>query len=161
MDQNRTATSVLDAPEQTAPALELQQLEVFVGKWVGEGDSLPDSPNPGRMSTVDTYEWLPGGFFLVGRGEQHVLGTEPAQHLWVFGYDPPSRTYLIRAFDSQGSFRLYRASVRDRTWTLTGQWERATLVFGPDGKSFRADWELSKDGDTWLPLCELQVTRAG
>jgi hypothetical protein len=162
MEQNRAASSVLeaDAPDRPpAPAPELKRLEAFAGTWKGEGESLPDAPLPGRMTSTDNYEWLPGGFFLVNRGELCVEGHEPIQHLWMFGYDASSHHYLIRTFDGQGNFRIYQGSVRDRTWIFTGQWERATLQFTEDGDRFTAHWELSRDGETWLPLCEMTVTK--
>jgi hypothetical protein len=99
--------------------------------------------------------------FLLNRGELQVADNESVQHLWIFGYDASRGTYVIHAVDGQGNFREYQARVRDRVWTIAGQWERARLEFSPDGNSFTAHWDISKDGSTWTPLCDVTATKAG
>ena len=49
---------------------------------------------------------------------------------------------------------------RDDVWSFDGEWERATMRFGEDGRRLTIDWELTKDGATWLPLCHLEATKA-
>ncbi|HET8964550.1 MAG TPA: hypothetical protein VFM99_11660 [Chitinophagales bacterium] len=47
------------------PSEELKKLQVFVGKWIVEGQTLsaePISPNT-EVAGVQTYDWLPGNFF--------------------------------------------------------------------------------------------------
>lgn len=151
-------------PEQSPaqpgkPGPEHRKLDVFVGRWNGVGESKPDGPLQGKMTVADTYEWLPGGYFLIDRGQLQVAGNEPVAHVWVFGYDDAQGTYVIRAFDGEGHFREYRASVHERVWTFTGQSERARIEFSPDGLRFTAHWDIAKDGSTWAPLCDVTMTR--
>ena len=150
-----------EAPPQPAkPSPAHRKLDVFVGRWTGAGVSMPDAPVPGKMIVSDTYEWLPGDCFLINRGTLEVAGSEAVPHLWVFGHDNARGNYVIRAFDGQGNFREYQASVHDRVWTFTGRWERARLEFSPDRTSFSAHWEIANDGVTWAPLCDLAVSKS-
>jgi hypothetical protein len=137
-----------------------RRLDMFVGRWNGAGQSMAGAPVPEKMTVAESYEWLVGECFLVKRGIVQIAGKEAVEQLWVFGYENSLAAYVIRAFDGSGSFREYRGSVRDRVWTLTGQWERARLEFSPDGTRFTAHWELSPDGATWAPLCDVTLTKA-
>ena len=142
-----------------APPEEIRRLECFLGSWRAEGESKPSAPIPGPLTAADTYEWFPGGHFLVDQGELHVIGHPRTPHLWVFGYDPERAVYPIHAFDADGHFRQYEATVHDRIWAITGQWERGTLEFDARGDRYTARWEFTKDGKTWLPLCEMAARR--
>jgi hypothetical protein len=155
-----TRSTTSEAPQQlTAPPIELKQLEVFLGSWKADGEAKPGSPEAGRMRTADTYEWYHGGFFMIDRGELRVDDNEPDKHVWMFGFDPSTGLYPIHAFDSRGNYRLYQASVENRTWTFTGEWERARIVFSEDGQRFTADWEFTVDGSRWAPLCHITAIR--
>ena len=59
------ALSAQSAPAAPTPGPEHKRLEVFLGKWTGAGKSLASPYGPaGPVSSTDTYEWLPGGFFM-------------------------------------------------------------------------------------------------
>ena len=63
--------------------------------------------------------------------------------------------------DNLGFARTYRVTQPDENvWAFDGEWERARMVFGNDGRSLTIDWELTQDGSTWLPLCHLDATKA-
>jgi hypothetical protein len=155
-----TITYPNQAPSQPdAPPAELKLLDLLTGKWSAVGESMPDTPVPGRMEVSDTYEWYPGGFFLLNRGELKVDGKEVNRHLWIFGYDSESGTWPVHAFDNRGNFRLYEGRWQGRRLTLAGKWERGWTEYSEDGTSFTSHWEFTKDGNHWLPLCELQGKR--
>ena len=156
-----TETTKAPPAQRDAPPAELKELNVFLGSWKADGEAMPGTPTPGRMRTADTYEWYPGGFFLIARGELRLDEDAPDKHLWIFGYDPVTGSYPIHTFDGRGNYRLYQARVEGRTWTYTGEWERARIVFKEDGRSFVADWEFTKDGSQWSPLCHVTAVREG
>jgi hypothetical protein len=153
-------------PEQT-PELgpEHQRLEVFAGSWKVEGENksqAPDAPNT-HVLGEESYEWLPGGFFLVGRWDRQ-FGEGGGDHtgIGILGYDAEKRTYFSRSFDNLGFWRDYEVrNERDRTWTFTGERERATFVFNKAGDSFDARWEIRGDNSRWQPLCELHAIKTG
>jgi hypothetical protein len=88
--------------EAPKPGPEHARLEVFIGKWINEGETVatPDAP-AAKIVTSDVYEWIPGGFAVLhtayGRmGDLDVGGVE------ILGYDPEGGKYTSHFFDSQG-----------------------------------------------------------
>jgi len=50
--------------------------------------------------------------------------------------------------------RVYRATLRDRAWTIWGQagpefYQRFTATFSPDGSAIDGAWERSGDRAAW------------
>lgn len=142
------------------PGPEHQRLNVFVGRWNTEGQTRAGPLGPAaRITAIDTYEWFPGGFFLVHHVDARA-GDEEIKVLEVIGYDPSSRTYYARSFDNQGHAGSYVLSVRDGGWTFKGESERASVVVSKDGNVMTVNWERSDDGTTWLPWMDVTLTRA-
>jgi hypothetical protein len=101
------------------PSPETQRLGALVGQWRSEGHIVGDPPVP--ITGTDSYEWLPGGFFLV----HHVdvkIGKQPVQALELIGpYDPATDSYTARAYDNLGNITLMQAKVDEQgVWTFTG-----------------------------------------
>src|SRR5262245_13399304 len=80
------------ADERERPP-ELEQLNVFIGRWMTEGETVAE---PGaRVSAIvasDVYQWVPGGHFVMhpayGRiGAVGVGGVE------IIGFDPGTRNF--------------------------------------------------------------------
>lgn len=137
------------------------QLAVFLGTWQVRGHHAPVVPGqPGsRISGHVTYAWMPGGFFLTCYWARLF---DDAEHtgLAILGYDAGEHAFVARHFDNLGHARVYRVTGDGHAWTYEGTFERARLVFAPDGQSFTETWETTKDGLRWAPLCELIATRA-
>lgn len=143
-----------------------RMLDVFVGKWRAEGTSYADGQNAiePRASAVpwtsdETYEWLPGKFFLLHRwdamaGERVFKGTE------IIGYDADRASYFTRLFDNAGNHADYRLEVMKNVWTFSEETTRATATANADGKSMTFNWEWRNGGRKWLPLCDRVATRA-
>jgi hypothetical protein len=72
------------------PGAGQQRLNVFVGTWHMEGQQCEGPIGPAaNIRAVETYEWLPGEFFLVHRFEGRV-GDVEAGCLEIIGlYDGP------------------------------------------------------------------------
>jgi hypothetical protein len=140
---------------------EHERLSVFIGKWNAEGQNKEGAPvSPGaRVTASETYEWLPGEFFVVARGEM-FFGNDALKSIAVIGYDALSQQYVMHQFDSMGYSRVYRGGVRDTTWKFTGEHERAAFTMGDNGNTMTIRWDRTDDGSNWLPLCELNATRA-
>jgi hypothetical protein len=138
------------------PSRDHAALAMFVGRWRVEGHNAATALNApsGVVTGEEIYEWLAGGFFVVGRwsrrfgGDAHIGSS-------VLGHEPDSDAYFAHHYDNLGYAREYVVSVHDRVWTFTGRYERATIEFSRDGESFHEVWERSNDGVTWQPLCEL------
>jgi hypothetical protein len=124
-----------------------ERLAVFVGDWYGDGLG-GDAP----MTTLENYDWVEGGFFLVTSFNQTV-GSAAHIGVGTIGYDVQSGTYSAHMVDNLGYDRIYELIDRgDGVWSLIGERERATLTFRGDRLSVR--WEHRPDGGAWMPLCE-------
>ncbi len=152
------------APSPTAPGPEHRLLDVFVGTWNTEGTILADAAHPSattaKLTAVDTYEWLPGGFFLI----HHVdgrMGEDEVHAIEIIGYDASRQAYRTRSFDNQGNTGTYEATLRGATWRIRGERERFTGELGDDGGSLTGQWERrSTDGTRWVPWMDIRLTKA-
>jgi hypothetical protein len=151
-----------DPHEQRTLGHEQRLLEVFVGHWKINGKNAPGAPGaPGaKVQGEESYEWMPGDFFLIGRFI-HRFGDGDRTHegTAVFGFDPLSGAFSADHFDNLGYHRHYDLAVNDRVWFFKGRWERAVLRFDKCDRSFEIEWEISKDGSNWKPLCELWAAK--
>lgn len=55
---------------------------------------------------MDTYEWLPGGFFLIHRVDGR-MGEAEVTAIEIIGFDASIQAYLTRSFDNQGNAGTY------------------------------------------------------
>jgi hypothetical protein len=162
----RSASAELDAQgsEQQPPARgpEHEQLDRFVGTWSVEGWNRSDAPVAAdtKVTGEESYEWLPGQFFLVYRWDRQFGGSEHTG-VGVIGRAESGDGYDAHFFDNLGYARTYEVAVRDGVLTLTGQWERATVTVDDGGDRMSIHWERSSDGRRWVPLCDLTGERAG
>ncbi len=115
---------------------------------------------------MDTYEWLPGGFFLLHHIDGRV-GDDEVKGIEIIGYDAASRTYRTHFFDSRGNTGTEELTVRDNIWTWAGSGvmgekaHRCTSVLSDDGHTFTAHHERSSDGSNWSPWMDVKLTKAG
>jgi hypothetical protein len=138
------------------PFEELKKLEVFAGKWLVEGQNLsgaPISPNS-DIAGVQTYDWLPGNFFLVGKWDRQF---NDAEHIGIgmFGFDIEKQELFLTNYDNFGTVSKYEVFSYRHIWKLTGEKERATIIFSADGQTFIEDWEI-RNNYNWQPLCSLK-----
>jgi len=137
---------------------ELDVVVPILGRWRIEGantSSTAHAPVKGK----EIYERMPGEFFIHSCWS-HRFEDRRHDGVSIFGYDPVDRSLYSRSFDNLGYARRYELSVEGRRWTYSGEAERATQDFGPDGKRFRIQWERLVDRK-WLSLCELVGHRTG
>jgi hypothetical protein len=78
----------------------------------------------------------------------------------VIRFDPATREYSSYNVDNLGYARTYRVTQHDDEWSFSGDRERATMRFDNEGRTLTIDWELTKDGSTWEPLCHLEATKS-
>ncbi|WP_219415229.1 DUF1579 family protein [Pseudonocardia nigra] len=136
----------------------LAALDVLVGRWTSSGRTVARPGEPSIAITgTDTYEWLPGGHFLVHRVDVRV-GEEQVDVLEVIGRDEDG-TIAMRSFDHRGDSAVMHASVDAAgTWTFAGPAERAQLVVAEDGRSMSARWER-RAGNGWEHWMDMEFHR--
>lgn len=146
-------------PITSGPGAEHRRLEVFIGKWMNEGQTIATVGAPAiKILTSDVYEWMPGRFFVLhtayGRiGNLDVGGTE------IISYDATSKTYRSHFFDSQGNISTHELTVQGDTWTWKGERASCTAVFTDRGKTQTAHHVRSDDGVNWVPSMEVTLTK--
>lgn len=139
-----------------------KRLEAFIGRWSVSGrnaDAAPAAPNS-PIRGENHFEWLPGQLFVIGRF-RHDNGTGTHCGASMLGVDEESGALFAHNFDNLGYERRYTLSIEGGVWRFAGRFERAALVFGQDGRSYEERWELSKDGEQFVPLCEMHATKLG
>ncbi|WP_310417989.1 DUF1579 family protein [Chamaesiphon sp. OTE_8_metabat_110] len=165
MSRKATVTKPQTLQPPLTPSAELQLLNVFVGKWPTEGLSYgtgqsKENPydSPVRWIGAETYEWLPGGFFLV-RHFNGQIGDLPMSGIETIGYDAVSQTYSSQIFDNYGRIHLGQRTIRDGVWSSSiGTEYRTTYTFRNDGNNLATHWEWL-DGDDWSVLTDSEGTK--
>ena len=146
--------------QSKTPAPELQSFKGFVGSWKIEGKNFPAAPEEPETPVhgEDTYEWLPGNFYLVNRW-QHLFKEGGHIGIGILGYDEAEKKLFTRGFDNLGFERKYFLAFENNTLTFSGDKERATRAFSDDGKSYVERWEIRTDTNEWVPLCVMNGTK--
>jgi len=142
-------------------------LEPFVGEWSMVA-AFKDAP-PADAGARVSFEWLPGGRFLVERWEVPV--PEAPDGIAIIGPDPDSEgNHLQHYFDSRGVARVYKMSFEGGVWKL---WrdepdfspldfaQRFTGTLSDDGTTIAGRWEICHDGATWEHDFDLTYRRSG
>jgi hypothetical protein len=147
-------------PDQPKPSSELKRLDALVGEWRTEWYVTSDDGKPLTLHGVDTYEWMPGEFFLVHHTYVR-MGNYDYNVMQVIGnYDTSSQTYSTHSFDSKGVEMSMHARVNDdNSWMFEGEKQRTRLVLSDDGQSMTYHWEQLNDGSDWQPWMEMQLTK--
>ncbi len=156
-----TTTKTQTAEAVRVPASKLKALDVLVGHWKTEWWAR-ENPNdkPVKTTGTDTYEWLPGKFFMVHRVEARMdYGLYTVLEI-IGAYDHEIDSYPMRSFDSQGNEQVMTARVDDNgVWTFADTRMRATLKVAPDGRTMSAHWERTTDGKNWSHWMDMQFTK--
>jgi hypothetical protein len=141
-------------PQQPpTPEPALKRLDVLVGKWNVKGHTS----NPNDVITGQaTFEWLPGGFFLIQRFEFNFIGQE-IKGLEVIGYDKSSKAFSASVYSNMGEFAVpykwdvqddivthwtegshFKGKLSDNGNTLTGAWEPEKGKESPENVAYEA-----------------------
>ncbi len=118
----------------------------------------PSGP-PVTFHAIDTYEWLPGGFFLIHRWDAHMPDGD-TKGVEIIGYDASRKTYPMHSFDDQGNHSVMQATVDGDTWRFTGESARFAGGFRDGGRTFAGLWERrSSEGGSWRPWMDVVLTK--
>jgi len=145
--------------KSTEKAPELKRLEIFTGKWKTEGQTHATEAAPGvGISGTDSYEWLPGGFFLFHLVDVRV-GDEPVRAIEIIGYDNEKGSYPMQSYDNHGGSPMMQLTANDNgTWVIEGDGKRSTIHFTDNGNTMNGKWEQGEDGN-WTPFMDVKLTK--
>jgi hypothetical protein len=130
---------------------ELAPLNVFIGRWLTEGETVAEGAAPADpIVASDVYEWAPGGRFVMHPAYGRV-GSVTVGGLEVIGHDASTGQFQTHFFDSEGNTVRETLSYRDGVWTWQGVRVRCRGEFSKDGRTLVARHERSDDGEHWRP----------
>ncbi len=151
-------------PQPLQPGAAHRRLDVFVGNWRSSGETFAegqraDDPRASSLpwTSEESYEWLPGGFFLLHRWDA-MAGSLEFKGSEVIGHDAEGG-YFTRFFDNAGNHPDYRLAVDGQVWTFSEPATRATVTVVEGGKRMNFNWEWRQGEGRWLPLCERVAQR--
>ena len=65
---------------------ELERLNVFIGRWLTEGETVAEDSAPAApIVASDVYEWAPGGHFVMhpAYGPHRIDGRRGTRSHWI------------------------------------------------------------------------------
>ena len=153
--------------QSSQPGKAHEKLGIFLGRWHTTGEVAANGETPAAtVDAVDTYEWYPGGFFLVHHADGRV-GDDAIKSIEIMGYDPERHYYFASFFDSTGGFGTEEIHRDGNTWTWRGsnvmgvKEHRCIAVVSDDGKTIRARHEKSDDGERWTLWMDVTLRKDG
>jgi hypothetical protein len=137
-----------------------KQLNKFVGKWNTSGRIPSTDKTPEvEVKGTDTYEWLPGEFFLLHKVDVHI-GDERNQTLEVIGFDTQPNEYTMQYYDNKGESGKMKASIKKDIWTFENDKLRFTGTFKDNDNEFSGTWEQSENATTWTKMMDINLVKA-
>lgn len=118
----------------------------------------------GKMTTTTKYEWLSGGFFVVGHSDG-MSSLGPDHEMSVMGWNSDKKMYTYNAFDNTGQADVATGTVNDDTWSWTadnmgGTPMKLRVTIKEVSKTqFTFKMEVSQDGTTWMTAVESTSTK--
>jgi Protein of unknown function (DUF1579) len=125
-------------PPPPDPAM--RKLDRFVGTWDMRGRTL-DSDSDNIVGRT-TFEFLPGGYFLLQRSEIEFPGFKVEGHELI-GFDPATGRFPSTVYPSMfGQALPYLWDVDGDNLKIGTDYLGATFTgrWSPDGKSFSGGW---------------------
>ncbi len=127
-----------NAPNAAIPHPALKRLDRLVGTWQIQGRT--PGAREDNISGHVTIEWLPGGFFLLQRGDLEFEGFH-VHSLEVVGYAPSSQVFSSFAYSNLGGNpRRYYWDVEGDVVTHWTEGAKYTGTFNADGTILSGGW---------------------
>jgi hypothetical protein len=122
-------TAGAQGSQPPGPDPALRKLDRFVGSWEMKGRTLDSEVD--NITARTTFEWLPGGHFLLQRFAADFVGMQIQSHE-VIGHDPATGTFSSTVYASMAPMPLpYR-------WIIEG--DELTIKAEALGATFRGRW---------------------
>ena len=143
MTNDQTNSQQLPKPH---PAL--KRLDVLIGTWDLTGRTIDSDID--NITGWNTFEWLPGEFFLKSTGEIDFKGDK-IQSLEIIGYDPLTNTFPSSVYSNMdGNVLPYSWDVQGNTVTHSDASSKYTGTLSEDGQTLSGGWR-PKEGEQESP----------
>lgn len=151
--------------QMPVPDPALKRLDYLVGTWQMTGRTEDGPAGPGAdMSSVETFEWMEGGFFLIHRWEGgfEVGGVQVVDTGYeFFDYDPAAGQYRTHFFNSFGPYDLegskYTGDFDGDALVVTGP-ARITRTMNADG-TITCDSHMPDGNGGWIAFMHATLTK--
>lgn len=138
MAQNNDPQTETDTSK---PHPALQRLNVLIGTWDMKGHTLNSKED--NITGWNTFEWLPGGFFLKSTGEINFKGAI-IQSTEIIGYDPATDTFPSKVYSNMdGNILPYSWNVQGNIVTHSDPTSQYTGTLSEDGKTLTGGWRAN------------------
>jgi hypothetical protein len=139
-------------------AEELKQLRKFVGRWNTSGVVRSSGNTPGEVvSGIDTYEWLPGDYFLLHKADVSI-GKEKNETYEIIGFDSKIGKFTMQHYDNKGSTGLMLAECNGDNWEFVGDDLRFIGGFKNQDNEFSGIWE-QKIEEKWKSFMDITLIK--
>jgi len=128
-------------PIQT-PDPALKRLEKLVGRWNLKGRTLDSKKD--NITGWNTFEWLPGGFFLKSFGQIDFKGFV-VKGLEIIAYDPKKKTFPSTVYSNLSADVLaYEWDVQGNSVIHSGLGWKYAGTLSEDGNTLTGSWRPDK-----------------
>lgn len=135
-------------------------LSKFVGTWHTEGQIVPTANHAAiDIKGTDTYEWLPGEFFLLHKIDVH-MGDDHSQGIEIIGFAEALNHYTMQHYNSKGDSGQMTATFMDDTWIFKGESLLFRGGFSENDTVFSGIWEQLNQEKVWAPYMHIKLVRA-
>lgn len=135
------------------------QLGKLIGRWNTEGHIPAYGQTPATtVKGTDTYEWLPGGFFVLHTADVFI-GNERSQTLEVIGFDKVRKHFTMQYYNNKGEAGSMTGTAINGLWTFKGDNLRFKGGFNSQENVFSGIWEQSSDGKTWTHFMNIKLVK--
>jgi hypothetical protein len=144
---------------QNLPA-EYKQLNRLAGKWNTEGIIAGTGTSPEiHIKGTDTYEWLPGGYFLLHTVDVW-MGDDRNQTLEIIGFDKDAGHFTMQHYDNKGNSGVMTATVTGERWMFKGDTLQFKGGFSDHDRIFSGVWEQLTEEKTWAHFMDIKLVKA-
>jgi hypothetical protein len=139
----------VESTDQAAPVRDARHeaLKILIGKWINTGQTITTGEIPSvPILTSDTYEWVPGGFFVV-HSAFGTIGDTAVGGVEILGVDGDA--YSSTFYDSFGNVHVSRLEIDGDVLRWFGDGTRSTVTLTDNGRTQVVRHESSTDGVDW------------
>ena len=135
-----------------------RQLDILVGVWDTTITPIEQDGSLGEPTqATDIYTWSANGLFVEHHVDANMAG-ERMQSMEILAVEPETGRYVTRSYDADGSMNDFVAELDGREWRLTGQVQRFSGAFSPDGQRLEGEWEQRSEAG-WTRLMRVLLRK--
>jgi hypothetical protein len=153
--------AVVTKKQASIPDPAIQRLgDMLIGSWTIEG-TIKNDPTV-KMGGENTYEWLPGGFFLFSRWRIDYPKAADGFNsgIMIVSFDATNQKCLGYYFDQEGTSSIYVIELEEGIFRILGEQNRLISIYTKSGDVIMGQWETFKN-DAWEYSYDVKYVKQG